>query len=62
MENILLAKNKQEQKETERIVFCPSFYVACPICGPAHASVKEGGLFCFVVMRFTELGCFRSCS
>jgi len=24
--------------------------------------MKEGSLFCFVVMRSTELGCFRSCS
>jgi hypothetical protein len=27
-----------------------------------NPSMKEGSLFCFVVMRFTELGCFRSCS
>ncbi len=24
--------------------------------------MKEGSLFCFVVMRSTEPGCFRSCS
>jgi hypothetical protein len=24
--------------------------------------MKEGSLFCFVVMRSIELGCFRSCS
>jgi hypothetical protein len=24
--------------------------------------MKEGNLFCFVVMRFTERGCFRLCS
>jgi hypothetical protein len=24
--------------------------------------MKEGSLFCFVVMRSTELGCFRLCS
>jgi hypothetical protein len=24
--------------------------------------MKEGSLFCFVVMRSTELGCFRTCS
>jgi hypothetical protein len=23
--------------------------------------MKEGSSFCFVVMKFTELGCFRSC-
>jgi hypothetical protein len=23
--------------------------------------MKEGSLFCFEVMRSTELGCFRSC-
>jgi hypothetical protein len=28
----------------------------------ANPSMKEGNLFCFVVMRSTELGCFRSCS
>jgi hypothetical protein len=27
-----------------------------------HLSVKEVSLFCFVVMRSTEWGCFRSCS
>ncbi len=27
-----------------------------------HLSMKEGSLFCFVVMRSTEPGCFRSCS
>ncbi len=27
-----------------------------------NLSMKEGNLFCFVVMRFTEPGCFRSCS
>jgi hypothetical protein len=27
-----------------------------------HLSMKEGGLFCFVVMRSIELGCFRSSS
>jgi hypothetical protein len=27
-----------------------------------NLSMKECSLFCFVVMRFTELGCFRSCS
>jgi hypothetical protein len=26
-----------------------------------HLSMKEGSLFCFVNMRFTELGCFGSC-
>jgi hypothetical protein len=25
-------------------------------------SMKEGNLFCFAVMRSTELGCFRLCS
>jgi hypothetical protein len=29
---------------------------------PCHLSMKEGCLFRFVVMRSTELGCFRSCS
>jgi hypothetical protein len=24
--------------------------------------MKEGSLFCFVVVRSTELGCFRLCS
>ncbi len=24
--------------------------------------MKEGSLFCFVVMRSTKAGCFRSCS
>jgi hypothetical protein len=28
----------------------------------ANVSMKEGSLFCFVVMRSTVLGCFRSCS
>jgi hypothetical protein len=28
----------------------------------AYLSMNEGGLFCIVVMRSTELGCFRSCS
>jgi hypothetical protein len=27
-----------------------------------NLSMKEGSLFCFVVMRSTEAGCFRSCS
>ncbi len=27
-----------------------------------YLSMKEGRLFCFVVMRSTEPGCFRSCS
>jgi hypothetical protein len=27
-----------------------------------YLSTKEGSLFCFVVMRSTEPGCFRSCS
>jgi hypothetical protein len=27
-----------------------------------HLSMKEGNLFCFVVMRSTKPGCFRSCS
>jgi hypothetical protein len=27
-----------------------------------YLSMKEGSLFCFVVMRSTEPGCFRSCS
>jgi hypothetical protein len=27
-----------------------------------NLSMKEGSLFCFVVMRSTELGCFRLCS
>jgi hypothetical protein len=26
-----------------------------------YLSMKEGSLFCFVVMRSTPLGCFRSC-
>ncbi len=26
-----------------------------------YLSMKEGSLFCFVVMRSTELGCFRLC-
>jgi hypothetical protein len=29
---------------------------------PNELSMKEGSLFCFVVMRSTELGCFRSYS
>jgi len=29
--------------------------------GIIYISTKHGGLFCFVVMKFTELGCFRSC-
>jgi len=24
--------------------------------------MKEGSMFCFVIMRSTKLGCFRSCS
>jgi hypothetical protein len=27
-----------------------------------NLSMKEGSLFCFVDIRFTEPGCFRSCS
>jgi hypothetical protein len=27
-----------------------------------YLSMKEGSLFCFVVMRSTKSGCFRSCS
>ncbi len=27
-----------------------------------YLSMKEGSLFCFVVMRSTKTGCFRSCS
>ncbi len=27
-----------------------------------NLSMKEGSLFCFVVMRSTKLECFRSCS
>jgi hypothetical protein len=34
----------------------------CVTLWPCHLSMKEGSLFCFVVMRSTELGCFRSCS
>jgi hypothetical protein len=30
--------------------------------GGGNLSTKEGSLFCFVVMRSTELGCFRLCS
>ncbi len=30
--------------------------------GHTSLSMKEGSLFCFVVMRSIELGCFRSCS
>jgi hypothetical protein len=30
--------------------------------GTPYLSMKEGSLFCFVVMRSTEPGCFRSCS
>jgi hypothetical protein len=26
-----------------------------------HLSMKEGSLFCFVIMRSTKPGCFRSC-
>jgi hypothetical protein len=29
--------------------------------GDLHLSMKEGSLFCFVVMRFTKLGCFSLC-
>jgi hypothetical protein len=28
----------------------------------ANVSMKEGSLFCFVVVRATVPGCFRSCS
>jgi hypothetical protein len=27
-----------------------------------HLSMKEGSLFCFVVIRSIKPGCFRSCS
>jgi hypothetical protein len=27
-----------------------------------NLSMKEGSLFCFVVMKSTRLGCFRLCS
>jgi hypothetical protein len=30
--------------------------------GGGNPSMKEGSLFCFAVMRSTELGCFRLCS
>jgi hypothetical protein len=32
------------------------------LCIYISLSIKEGSLFCFVVMRSTELRCFRSCS
>jgi hypothetical protein len=35
-------------------------YLSYPFC--LNLSMKEGSLFCFVVMRSTKLGCFRSCS
>jgi hypothetical protein len=61
MKNILLAKKKTRTKRNrknreKRIDFFPSFYVACSIFGPAHPSVKKGGLFCFLIMRsrFTD--------
>jgi hypothetical protein len=37
------------------------FYLI-PGGGLVYLSMKEGSLFCFVVMRSTEPGCFRSCS
>jgi len=36
------------------VCVCVSIYI--------YLSIKEGSLFCFVVMRSTELRCFRSCS
>jgi hypothetical protein len=39
------------------------FPIATHLCQvTVHLSMKEGSLFCFVVMRSTEPGCFRSCS
>jgi hypothetical protein len=38
------------------------FWQGMEIPQNTHLSMKEGSLFCFVVMRSTELGCFRSCS
>jgi len=32
-----------------------------PPLWPTYLPMKEGSLFCFVVMRSTEPGCFRSC-
>ncbi len=37
-------------------------YVLFDISSGISLSMKEGSLLCFVVMRFTKLGCFRSCS
>ncbi len=38
------------------------FFYLIPGGGLVYLSMKEGSLFCFVVMRSTEPGCFRSCS
>ncbi len=39
------------------------FHIERLICfNSEHLSMKDGSLFCFVVMRSTEPGCFRSCS
>jgi hypothetical protein len=48
-------------KRNRNNCFCPSFNPACSICGPIYPSMKVV-LFCFVVIRSTELGCFRSCN
>jgi hypothetical protein len=62
MKNILLAKKITRTKRNRKNCFCPSFNLACSICRPIYPSVNEGGFFCFVVIRSTELGCFRSCA
>jgi len=41
---------------------CISFNFERTLEGAGNLSMKEGSLFCFVVMRSTKLECFRSCS
>jgi hypothetical protein len=50
-----------EKAKTQSHHIFVKIYTLCTH-GPYHLSMKEGSLFCFVVMRSIELGCFRSCS
>jgi hypothetical protein len=46
--------------QTSKLNFCDEIYENSEL--QKYLSMKEGSLFCFVLMRSTEPGCFRSCS
>jgi len=59
---------RKEKSITSNVSFCwfgcDFGFVSYSICqggGFENLSVKEGSLFCFVIMRSTELKCFRLC-